>query len=307
MFWTGVLAALAVSGALLAYATFGWDPARVGGDAWNYLAAGERLNAGHDLYAIGPGDRPVPLNPPYWSAPLLAPPPIAVAWRPLALFGDPAMAIWGVASLVAAATAVLVLARGGRASFVPVAVLAVPVTLTALSGNFGAIQLAALVAMWVWRDHPLRVGAILACLVAVKVTPVMLVLWLAAGGRWRAVLAFVASGLAILIATTMAAGAETWWSWLDAARDAAPSPLSLGTLMGADPLMVTLTLTLTTAMAATLRRDRLVFVVAVSAAVLASPSFYLQTIGPLAAVGAVCLSVRPSLPGTDAPVALDHG
>ena len=47
-----------------------------------------------------PGDRNVPLAPPYWSVPLLAPPPIAVLWRPLALLGEPAMALWAGAGLV---------------------------------------------------------------------------------------------------------------------------------------------------------------------------------------------------------------
>src|SRR5205823_2822366 len=55
------------------------------GDAYTYLAAGQRLNAGHQLYALSPGDNPVQLNPPYWTVPLLSPPFMAVLWRPLAL------------------------------------------------------------------------------------------------------------------------------------------------------------------------------------------------------------------------------
>src|SRR3954451_3473833 len=54
-------------------------------DATTYLAAGERLNAGHDLYKLGPGDRPVLEIPGLYSAPLLSPPPIAVMWRPIAV------------------------------------------------------------------------------------------------------------------------------------------------------------------------------------------------------------------------------
>ncbi len=60
-------------------------------DAPTYLAAGERLNAGHNLYALVAGDRPVLLDPPYWIVPLLSPPPIAVLWRPLALLGSGSM------------------------------------------------------------------------------------------------------------------------------------------------------------------------------------------------------------------------
>jgi hypothetical protein len=46
-----------------------------------YLAAGERLNAGHQLYALMPGNRPVDIHPPFWTVPLLSPPPIAVLFR----------------------------------------------------------------------------------------------------------------------------------------------------------------------------------------------------------------------------------
>ena len=60
-----------------------------------YLAAGERLNAGHNLYAFGAGDRPIILDPQYWTVPLLSPPPIAVLWRSLALLGTGAMLAGG--------------------------------------------------------------------------------------------------------------------------------------------------------------------------------------------------------------------
>jgi hypothetical protein len=62
------LVAFAVVTWLAAFRAFGFDPTTTGSDAWNYLAAGERLNAGHPLYALSAGDRPVPLAPPYWSA-----------------------------------------------------------------------------------------------------------------------------------------------------------------------------------------------------------------------------------------------
>ncbi len=53
-------------------------------DANTYLAAGERLNDGHPLYALQPGDRPVLLVGEY-PVPLFSPPPIAAIWRPLAI------------------------------------------------------------------------------------------------------------------------------------------------------------------------------------------------------------------------------
>ena len=53
-------------------------PEAIGTDSSTYFAAGLRLNEGNPLYTLTPGDRPVPLDPPYWSIPLMSPPPIAV-------------------------------------------------------------------------------------------------------------------------------------------------------------------------------------------------------------------------------------
>ncbi len=47
-------------------------------DAVTYLAAGERLNAGHPLYSLAAGDRRVALEPTLSPAAILSPPPIAV-------------------------------------------------------------------------------------------------------------------------------------------------------------------------------------------------------------------------------------
>jgi hypothetical protein len=68
-------------------------------DANTYLAAGERLNAGHELFRWQPGDRQVLFGDQFPAA-LLSPPPIAVLWRPLAAvpWGFDA---WVVASWVA--------------------------------------------------------------------------------------------------------------------------------------------------------------------------------------------------------------
>src|SRR3954468_15126551 len=85
------LVAVAVVISIGTIRAIGFSPATPGSDAWNYLAAGERLNAAHPLYALSPGDRAIQLLPPYWTVPLLAPPPITVLWRPLALLGDSAM------------------------------------------------------------------------------------------------------------------------------------------------------------------------------------------------------------------------
>ena len=131
---TTVLMALAIG---VRMGGIGWLD--VSGDPWNYLAAGERLNAGHPLYELSPGDREVILQPPYWSVPLLAPPPIAVAWRPLALLGQPAMVLWGVVSLVGVVGTIIYLLSIGRV--LVVAILIASLTMTAVAGNFSALLL----------------------------------------------------------------------------------------------------------------------------------------------------------------------
>src|SRR5205823_5035743 len=59
-----VVSMLAVLGGLLAFWLLGGAHP---GDAYTYLAAGQRLNAGHLLYTLSPGDSEVLLNPPYWT------------------------------------------------------------------------------------------------------------------------------------------------------------------------------------------------------------------------------------------------
>jgi hypothetical protein len=121
------------------------------GDPWNYLAAGERLNAGHPLYELSEGDREVILQPPYWSVPLLAPPPIAVAWRPLAVLGPPSMVLWGVLGLVGIVGTVIYLLSIGRV--LVVAILIASFTMTAVAGNFSALLLPGLILIWIHRHR----------------------------------------------------------------------------------------------------------------------------------------------------------
>ena len=147
-----VLLTILAASVVVALQVFPFGYAHPDGDPWNYLAAGERLNAGHRLYALGPGDRPVVIAPPYWTVPLLAPPPIAVLWRPLALLGEPAMWLWGFVALAGVVGSAVFL--GTRGALVLVAVLGLPLALTAISGNASASTLPALIGVWHWRDRP---------------------------------------------------------------------------------------------------------------------------------------------------------
>jgi alpha-1,2-mannosyltransferase len=281
------LIAFAVVIWLAAFRSFGFDPTRTGSDAWNYLAAGERLNAGHPLYALSPGDRPVPLAPPYWSVPLVAPPPIAVAWRPLALLGESSMVLWAGAGLIATILAAgWLLARGGLVVAALIALFAIPLAIQSVSGNANAFLLGALVLAWIWRDRAPLVGTLVAVAIAVKLTPVLLVIWLAAAGRRRAVLMTGVALAAIGVLSLAGAGIQNHLDWLASLPGTAPAPTSIAGLAGF-PAWWILTLAVLLVVVVALRGDeRLTFSVAVLAAAFASPALYLGTLGIAAAAAA---------------------
>ena len=97
--WRGPIALAVAALAVVAIVTSFWvsisDAPRIAADAYTYLAAGERLNAGNHLYELRPGDRWIWINPPFWTVPLLSPPLIGVLWRPLAaLPSDSGLLLW---------------------------------------------------------------------------------------------------------------------------------------------------------------------------------------------------------------------
>ncbi len=272
---------------IAAFRVFGFDPATSGSDAWNYLAAGERLNAGHPLYALSPGDRPVPLAPPYWSVPLLAPPPIAVAWRPLALLGDPAMTLWAGAGLVVTlVTAGALLAGGGLAVAGIIALMSAPLALQSLSGNVNGLLFGALVVAWLARDRAPIVGSLVAAAIAVKLSPILLLVWLASARRWRAVGATFVALAAIGVLSVAGAGLQNHVDWLASVPKSAPAPQSIAALTGLPSIAVLVLLGVVVALVGLRGDERLTFSVAVVAAGLASPALYLGTLGIAAAAAA---------------------
>lgn len=215
------------------------------GDAHNYLAAGERLNAGHPLYALSPGDRYVALKPPYWSVPLLSPPPIAVLWRPLAaLPGEAGVAIWWAAAILSVVGVVLaVLRRRPVLAGLAVIGLAIPITYEIGVGNVNAFLLLGSVVFWrlFVARHDATAGALLAVLVAVKLTPVVLLLWLVGQGRRTALVWFLLAGAACLVVSILGAGIDAHRTYIEVLRmttAAGASELSLAGLArsaGLDP------------------------------------------------------------------------
>src|SRR5204862_6397130 len=119
-------------------------------DAFVYLGAGERLNAGHALYALSPGDRQVGIEPPFWTVPILSPPPIAVLFRPLAaLPNELGVYLWWAADIAAvAATVFLMVRRRPILTGLAVIALSVPLIYEIGVGNMNGIVLLGLVLTW---------------------------------------------------------------------------------------------------------------------------------------------------------------
>lgn len=194
----------------------------VPGDAFTYLAAGERLNDGHLLYALSPGDRPVDLKPPYWTVPLLSPPPIAVLFRPLALIpNDLGPYVWWaicIASIVG--TTLVMMRRRPILIGVAVLVLSIPLVYEIGVGNLNALLLAGIVGAWylLVRGRDIAAGAVIAGMTALKLTPIVLAWWLITQRRWSAVRAFIVAGLVLAAVSVLGAGLSTHLEYLGIIR-----------------------------------------------------------------------------------------
>jgi hypothetical protein len=205
------------------------------GDAFVYLGAGERLNAGHQLYALMPGDRPMEIKPPLWTVPLVSPPPIAVPFRILALVGDAGAYVWWILQLLSLGTALVMLARRVppllMATFL--FVLLIPTVYEIGVGNLNSMLLLGSILTWRYatRGREPAAGAISGILAVVKLTPAMLVWWLLAGGRRKAVMGAIAAGAIGVAVSVLGAGLDSHLEYVRLVASGTAfgvSPLSLG-------------------------------------------------------------------------------
>lgn len=274
----GVIAAL-----LVVYFQRGFVP----GDAFVYLGAGERLNAGHALYAITAGDRPMGMEPPFWTVPLLSPPPIAVLWRPLAaLPSEFGVYLWWALDIAAVALAIgLMIRRRPIAVGIAVLVLSIPIVYEIGVGNMNGLVLLGLVLTWraTAQDDERTSGILTGLLAAFKLTPAVLGWWLLTAGRWRAVRWAIGTGVAVLAISVLGAGLDAHIRYLGVIRDTAAvgsRPLSLAGMaafVGVPTAIANLlpTLTLIGGVIATAllrKRPGLAFIATIIAMVLGSPT-----------------------------------
>ncbi len=208
----------------------------VPGDAINDLAAGERLNDGHPLYALSAGDRAADINPDYWRIPLVSPPLIAVLWRPLALLGDLALWLWWGVQVAALLTAVAMLLREApiltATALLP---LSLSFTYEFAVGNVNSFILLGLLIGWrAFATGRLATSGTLAAIgAALKVTPIFLGWWAVVAGGRRALVALVGAGLVALLVSLVGAGLGNHLAYVRALAGGAASfsPLSLGGML----------------------------------------------------------------------------
>jgi hypothetical protein len=251
-------------------------------DANTYLAAGERLNAGHGLYALAPGDRAVTIDRSVSSAPLLSPPPIAVLWRPIAAvpFG---FALWVAACWACLLGTLFVLVyRSGYPGAILGTLLAPAVGEQLAAGNAIAFFPLLLVLAWRLRDRRVA-GVIVAALTSVKLAPVCFVAWLL-GGRRRVPASFLVAGVVILLISVIGAGLDTWSAYIGVVRSTGPSPWSLSGLTGLPWLSFAMLAGGTVAAWLLRARRGRSFAVAVATSVLGTPAVGLSTLATLIAV-----------------------
>lgn len=228
--WLVPIVFVAVSAGLLVailviYFTRGFIP----GDAVVYLAGGERLNVGHPLYALSPGDRPLGMKPPFWTVPLLSPPLVAVLFRPLALLPQDlgAYVWWFVTMSAIGAVLIAYWRRRPVLTSVAVILLAVPLTYEIGVGNVNAILLIGSVLVWRWTVAGKQelAGGATAFIALLKLSPVVLAWWLVTQRQTRAVVAGIVVGILVLGLTVFGAGLDAHLRFVEITRDTA----SIGT------------------------------------------------------------------------------
>jgi hypothetical protein len=206
-------------------------------DGWTYLAAGERLNAGHPLYSLSSGDRSVLLDPRISMVPLLSPPTIAVIWRALAVVGEPAAIAWWIACIFALLGTLVTLSRSAPvATGVATLLLALSIATEVSVGNVDSLIVPGMVGLWLLaRSGRWNVAACLAVVLAsVKVLPVFALVWLFAVGPRRRL--WITTGLSALVIgglTIAGAGIQAEFDYVEVLRSTATQghlPLSLSGL-----------------------------------------------------------------------------
>jgi hypothetical protein len=214
------------------FAPIGWFAQ----DGVTYLAAAERLNAGHGLYSLMPGDRLVAgFGTGCCPFPLMSPPPIAVLWRPIALLGpETALLIWDWVNAIAIiATVGLLLVRIPLATGIFMVLLSLPLAQETLLGNVNGLLLAGVAAAWLLgrSGRFALAGAVIAVMAAVKLWPAVLIIWFLTQGHHRALKGFLAGSLVMAGTSLVGAGLMAHLDYLATVVPATAGQAPLATIV----------------------------------------------------------------------------
>jgi alpha-1,2-mannosyltransferase len=289
------------------------DPAQPGTDISTYYAAGQRLRDGHPLFALSPGDYDVPLDPPYTTVPLLSPPIIGAVWRPLAtlLPADVAMHVWFVVTFTVFVGALVWLIRTGNPVRLGLMLMLAPaLALSALSGDINTLLGPLVVGAWfaAQRGRWDLAGGAVAIAAALKLTPIVFVVWLLVFGGRRALGGFALGIVAMAIVSLVGAGWDNHVAYLDVIRYTSTGGVSAwsvpGALAGAGLPSPLPTLALgvvavlgAVAIVALRRRPGVAFAATAVTSVYISPVVHLVTLALLLPALAPWHAARP--PGSD--------
>lgn len=269
------------------------SPVRPLTDAITYLAAGERLNAGHNLYDLRPDDRQVDTNPEVFRAPLVSPPPLAVIWRPLA-FWNLGLLLWVVGCWVALlGTVAYLVIRVGTAAGILALLLAIPIGEQLAVANVSAYFPAILVMSWRFR-HRSAIGFGLGMMATVKLTPIVTLGWLAATKRFGALTVAMISIAFASLTSIIGSGIESYIDYSRVVTETRASAMSLSGLFGLPWLTYAVLVAGALASAATGRWAGVSFAVAVITLTLGTPALYRSGLVPLIALAAPL--IRDSIP-----------
>jgi hypothetical protein len=244
-------------------------------DANTYRAAGERLNDGHQLYALEAGDRPV-LMLEGFPVPLVSPPPVASLWRLIAAvpFG---FALWiGAAWVALLGTVAYLVMKIGLPAAVVAAALSFPIGEQLVAANMTAFFPALLVLTWRHRADP-RAGAIIGVLAGLKLAPAVMGGWFLGVHRTVGLVWMLVGAIATAIIGAFGAGAMSYVDYADVARSMPTFSMSLSGQFGISWLSQAALVAGSALAAALWRMPRLSFAVAVATLAIGSPVLQFTT------------------------------
>jgi hypothetical protein len=263
-------------------------------DSGNYYAAGERLNAGHSLYAYGPGDRHELELLFGLPSPYLYPPLMGVLFRPVAAilpYGPVVVSFWLTGLVTFLAFLGWFLIRGGKRTAIGILVLLVPLIETAWSGNVSTFLMIATIGTWfaLQRGHDRAAGAFIGFASVLKLTPAFLAWWLLVTRRWDGLRAAVVVGLVSLAVGLIGAGVAEHVEYLHVSNVVARAGGIQGSIvgilsaLGAPPdalpsVAPIVSIVGLLAVWALRKRERAAWSVAIATGVFASPIFNLTNV-----------------------------